>query len=575
MSESLQALAEDSATPQQGRSEHIEGLEQPLPDEPENNTDGDDNSQKDKTRLDKSPRRGRRKQRNGKSVLEEATSPSRPRRAASALSYVPKTPPPSGRPPADHYWDGFNGLYVPYGHTAKQFLEKTNPRDHYYDTLKGLHVPHKQDLEMGKSKHDKPSRSAGKRKRESSHKKSKESAETRKQDLSSSSSTNSNHSPSNTAVSPPKKSQGSRRTRHDTEASPSKESNGSPSRRRKPASTSPTQRSTESPRTHTMQTRKTTNQSAAPRSTNDSVTDDNEWSSAASHDPVPSVDSHEPPSWDVSEATQESRRQIADLARNDLFSNDVETLTDTFGKLTEFCQQGTLEADVCRRAFFESGVHNLVVRKLESNGNMSILQEKGLEVLFHMSASPWKMADECLLEMGTIGVALRAMHRFPEESKVQVFAAVLFGNLTTSVEGWKRVQEEATKALGNNGEDGDDAVVKDSSRGGVLLLQCVIRALSRHRDDEEVQEAMAFLLDQCARVAGPTLFNLILEGEEQQQSGAVVGGLVLAQRKFGTQNAAIHSRVTSFLEKVREYVDDDDVDDALPNRDEQHENSSR
>eukprot|EP00977_Amphora_coffeiformis_P004984 scaffold1060_cov196-Amphora_coffeaeformis.AAC.16 len=471
--------------------------------------------------------RGRRGRTNTPNTANTETTPSRPRRAASQTSYVTKIPKPRGRAPDNHYWDGLNGLYVPYGLTAEQFLETNNkPRDHYWDALKGLYVP--------------------------SH--------------------------GSTAV----RYLGKSKPRHAT--SPGGSSNSTGKRKRVEASPSPRTSNKGSPRVRNNQTKKTQVHSKPkhaanvingdPSTTmNNSTTTRNKAHFDADEMATDSNNNvtartrgedlvHQYYSTIQNNGFSMARRQIADIARNELWSDKLEILTQACEQLSEICQQDSEETEPCRRALFETGIHNVLLRKMKTNADSALLQKKGLEVLFHMSASAWPMADECLLGMGAVPVALQAMQTFPDESGIQVFAAAIFGNLATSPQGWKRLQEEATK---NNppvpivlpGEESNVATTEDDDnenssipKGGALILQAVMGALHRHKNDEETQEAMAFFLDHCARVVGsgggPAFFDFLLE------HGATAG-LVSAQRKFGAHNAAIRSRVTSFLDQIMKY----------------------
>ena len=79
---------------------------------------------------------------------------------------------------------------------------------------------------------------------------------------------------------------------------------------------------------------------------------------------------------------KKAREKIVSLARNDLWSSDESTLANALDQLTSFCEDDSEDAEACRRALLETGVHALVVKVLERNPTSAVLQGKGLEVLF-------------------------------------------------------------------------------------------------------------------------------------------------------------------------------------------------
>ena len=249
--------------------------------------------------------------------------------------------------------------------------------------------------------------------------------------------------------------------------------------------------------------------------------------------------------------TKSMRDQVVSIAREDLWNTDENVIIAALVKLSEMCEPDDMAGESCRQFIFESGVHTLVVKLLEQHMESKELQEKGLEVLFRVSASPRPIIEEALLSMGSVEVALKAMLKYPEEVEIQVFACVLLGNLTNTAGGWDAIQQSAVKvqALNENTSEDKDGIQKDEASGEAAktsqLLAAVQTAQQRHADNEKMQEAAAFFLDRSLSIAGKPVLDLLIT-----TAPCCMHSLLLAKQMYGSYNPSLSRKVISFFKEV-------------------------
>ena len=260
------------------------------------------------------------------------------------------------------------------------------------------------------------------------------------------------------------------------------------------------------------------------------------------------------------------RHEIMELARHEIWSEEATVLLRVLEQYAEYCEPETADGESCRQALFEAGVHAALVRRLGTHfAHDGAVQAKGLEVLFHLSSSPFEIIENALLYMGAVQVAVQAMWRFPNDSEIQVFACVLVGNLTNSLPNWNSILQQATeakKSLENSSTETQKSSIDHAEESGSVqeteekdvkespdaaasyLLVAVQDAQQRHYDNEKIQEAVVFLLERCLSVAGSLMLEQLIASAPH-----CVNGLLLAKQKY-PHNPGISGRVKSFFQKL-------------------------
>lgn len=226
-----------------------------------------------------------------------------------------------------------------------------------------------------------------------------------------------------------------------------------------------------------------------------------------------------------------SRKIIVALARSDLWSTDESVLLAAFEKITSFCEGESDDVEACRQAVYDTGVHMLVVKLLESHAGSLIFQQSGISLLFRLSTSTNNRIDEGLLSVGAVEAAVSAMLNFPNDVDIQAFGCVFLGNVTNSLDSWRRIQQQANNApvSGSHAEDG-------------FLFTFIFDILDRHMDSGMVLEAVAFLMERSMVTGGEEMMQLLSEKFHGR-----IGSLLLAKKKFGALQPNLNERIKSFF----------------------------
>ena len=316
----------------------------------------------------------------------------------------------------------------------------------------------------------------------------------------------------------------------------------------------------------------------------------------------------------ISARAKDMRDQIVQFARKDLWSDKEEVIRNALEKMVDFCDDSA-DGERCREYIFGTGAHTLIVKLLERHRTSAALQSKGLELLFNLTISPDPADGEALISLGAVEVAYTAMLAYPTNASIQMFACILLGNLTMTVENWDTIQkativvqqqqqqlamssqektdnarkrkstdnadnpigtqepnEDDNESNDNNDDDGSepdkddepnkmDAEFEDARETQSTaaepsvpppttcqLFVAVQAAQEYHADNEQLQEAVAFMLDRIQSIVGPPLTDLLVE-----TAPTCMNGLLIAKKKYAAHNPNIRSRVKDFFKSVAAY----------------------
>jgi hypothetical protein len=217
-----------------------------------------------------------------------------------------------------------------------------------------------------------------------------------------------------------------------------------------------------------------------------------------------------------------SRKTIAALARSDLWSTDESVLLAAFETITALCEGESDDVEANRQAVYDTGVHMLVVKLLESHAGSLIFQKSGISLLFRLSTTTNNRIDEGLLSVGAVEAAVSAMLKYPDDVDIQAFGCVFLGNVTNSLDSWRRIQEQANNAT--------------------FLFTLIFDVLDRHTDNGMVLEAVAFLMERSMVTGGEEMMQLLSEKFHGR-----IGTLLLAKKKFGALQPNLNERIKSFF----------------------------